>query len=220
MIEIGVISPPFTFLSRERFETDDSVWIAEGNWQFNTNTGSVEILKDGINFQNLIGVAIKDQFGRALTMSSDASLLAVGAPKVDNNGETDVGSVIVYQLDESADQFVEFQSLYGEVASDIFGQYIALTLDYLFMVVAAPWADIGDTRTGSVYLYGRRSVDEQFEEITRIDGQCAQERLGYEGVGIESTLDSILVHTQSSQVCGTDNIIRSYEVGDSCSYYC
>jgi len=219
LIEIDAVTPPFTFLSRERFETDDSVWIAEGDWRDTGNTGSVVIRKDGINFQNLNGMAAFDQFGRALTMSSDASLLAVGVPKVDNNGESDVGSVIVYRLNESANQFVEFQSLFGEVAFDIFGQFIALTFDYRFMVVAAPWADIIGTRTGSVYLYGRLSIDDQFEEITRIDGQCAQERLGYEGVGIEASLDSIFVHTESSQACDDDsNILRSYEVGDNSSY--
>mmetsp|Transcript_8007 Transcript_8007/g.10039 ORF Transcript_8007/g.10039 Transcript_8007/m.10039 type:complete len:148 (-) Transcript_8007:559-1002(-) len=95
-----------------------------------------------------------------------------------------------------------------------FGGAIDMTSNGLAMVVAASNANFGGIGSGSVYLFVRYTRNDPFEQVSRVDGQCVYERLGYNGVAIEVRDDTFLVHAKANYGKCVDyiNNIRTYHV--------
>jgi hypothetical protein len=134
-----------------RFDKRSRQWIFE------------QKLQDGTSGQN------GDQFGRAVALSHDGRLLAVGARWADTSVVIDVGAVFVYARDERAKQWTLSQTLHAEdgKTGDLFGQSVAIAADQL--VVGARDADTSATAdTGAAYVYARDHRTRQWTLRQRI----------------------------------------------------
>jgi hypothetical protein len=105
--------------------------------------GEVRVYKYGTTVQDWVkeGSATGEhpfsEFGLSISMSSDGTLLAAGAPHDTNNGNQYAGFVQVYQVENSV--WAQIGSdIDGELADDNFGQVVALSGDGTLLAAAAP----------------------------------------------------------------------------------
>ena len=92
------------------------------------DAGHVRVYQwDGVGWiqlgQDLDGEAAGDEFGYAVSFSSDGSRLAIGAPENDSSG-VDAGHVRVYDWDSVSLSWVQLgQDLDGEAIGDLFREF-------------------------------------------------------------------------------------------------
>lgn len=99
--------------------------------------------------------AASDRFGRSVSLSSDGTILVVGAHRRDG-GLTDQGGV--YTFDWSGGAWVQRGSVLvaaDAAASDLFGQSVELSADGSILAVGSPQHNSGTAGQGAVYLYRR-----------------------------------------------------------------
>jgi hypothetical protein len=122
--------------------------------------------------QNLDGEDVKDWQGE-VSMSSDGSVLAVGASGTDTNGSNS-GSARVYELAGST-WTQKGQDLLGEKSLDVFGaNHISLSGDGDCVAVGA---NHFDNERGKGYLF--RWENEQWNEVANVTGTEPFDRFGY-----------------------------------------
>lgn len=100
---------------------------------------------------NLIGSQIDgntsdDQFGRSIALSSDGSIVAIGAPNNVN------GYVKVYQFSSNAWTQLG-QYINGEALNDFFGKSVSISSNGTKVAVGAWWNDGGGSNSGHVRVY-------------------------------------------------------------------
>lgn len=100
---------------------------------------------------DFIGKAIFDEFGSSVSLSSDGSTLAIGAP-FNSDGGTSAGQVRVYSWNGSS-WIQRGAALNGENASDHFGSSVCLNADGTVLAVGSPDNDDGATNGGEVRVY-------------------------------------------------------------------
>src|SRR5690554_1590908 len=92
-----------------------------------------------------------DGFGRNVAVSADGNIIAVGAPKNDDNG-ADSGHVRVYE--NSNGTWIQIgDDIEGETAGDQFGESVALSADGDIIAVGAPYNSGGGTNSGHVRIF-------------------------------------------------------------------
>ncbi len=97
-----------------------------------SNTGYASIYEwDGTDWvqlgDNINGENIGDRFGRAISLSDDGSIVAIGADRNDGNGN-DAGHIRIYELIDGT--WTQLGSdIEGELAGDRFGISISLSAD-------------------------------------------------------------------------------------------
>ena len=101
---------------------------------------------------NINGEGSSDAFGTSVALSSDGTILAVGAPRNDGTA-TDSGSARVYQYSNSS--WTQLGSdINGEALDDVFGTSVSLSSDGTILAVGSPWnTNSNGTRAGSVRVY-------------------------------------------------------------------
>lgn len=134
----------------------------------------------------IFGEARNDWFGVSVSLSSDASYLAIGA--IWNNGATgdviDSGHVRIYRRDPSSkagwDQVGS--DLDGEARFDTSGRSVALSRDGLVVAIGAPYND-GNNAIDSghvrVYEYDKESPLGWRQVGHDLDGESAGDEAGY-----------------------------------------
>ena len=101
-----------------------------------------------------------DYFGSGVSLSSDGTKLAVGAPD-DDDGGSNRGAVYLYTVDGSSwgktvKQAVKLSDSHASVSLDNydnFGSGVSLSGDGTKLAVGAPYDDDGGVARGAVYLY-------------------------------------------------------------------
>jgi hypothetical protein len=97
------------------------------------------------------GEAAGDQFGRSVSMSSDGTRVAIGAPYNDGT-DTDAGHVRVYA--ESGGTWTQVgEDIDGEAAGDMFGTSVSMSSDGARVAIGAPNNDGSGTDAGHVRVY-------------------------------------------------------------------
>jgi len=116
---------------------------------------------------DIYGEANGDSSGRFIAISSDGSMLAIGAPNNDGNGANS-GHVRVFRLtDNSWGQIGS--SINGEAAGDQSGTSVALSSDGSIIAVAAPYNDGNGADSGHVRVF--RLTDNRWTKMgSDIDG--------------------------------------------------
>ena len=89
---------------------------------------------------NINGESAGDRFGDSLSMSSDGTILAVGAPLNDGGG-SDSGHVRVFRWDNSSWVRRGNTDIDGSAANDNFGTSVSLSGDGTILAVGAPLND-------------------------------------------------------------------------------
>jgi len=97
------------------------------------------------------GEAAGDQCGYSVSLSSDGSRLAIGAPQNDGSGST-AGHVRIYQWDGT--NWVQLGAdINGEAANDQSGTSVSLSADGARVVIGAPFNDGSGSDAGHVRIY-------------------------------------------------------------------
>ncbi|MDN5212778.1 hypothetical protein QQ020_12005 [Fulvivirgaceae bacterium BMA12] len=100
------------------------------------------------------GEAEEDVSGRSVSLSSDGSVLAIGAPLNDVNGDNS-GHVRVYKRDDAVPLGWRQVggAIYGEAAGDELGSSVSLSADGSVLAIGAPFNDINGFNSGHVRVY-------------------------------------------------------------------
>jgi hypothetical protein len=97
------------------------------------------------------GEAASDSFGKSISLSADGSVLAIGAPANDGNGNHS-GHVRIYQNNGGTWSQIG-NDLNGEAAYDSFGTSISLNSDGSVVAIGAPFNDGVFSDVGEVSIY-------------------------------------------------------------------
>ena len=171
--------------------------IAIGGPLYNGNgiqSGYVQVFENinGIWTQigsDINGEAGEDQSGYSVNLSSDGSILAIGAPENDGNGENS-GHVRVYanvggiwtQIGSDID---------GEAAEDEFGFSVSLSSNGNILAVGARLNDGNGTNSGSVRVY--ENIESVWKQIGNdIDGEMAGDQSGFD-ISLSSNGDTVAI---------------------------
>ena len=143
--------------------SDDGFTVAYGAPKYDTNgvdRGLVNIFKwNGTTWSQLGGTHIQggaagDNFGESVSLSSDGTIIAVGAPGGDG-GITDSGHVRVFKFNGTSWNQLG-SNIDGTSQWDYFGSYVSLSSDGTILAVGAQYSDPGsrvDAGYASVYEY-------------------------------------------------------------------
>lgn len=129
---------------------------ALGNDGNGPDSGSVKVYNyDGNNWvqlgATLMGDTDDEWFGYNVSLSDDGTILAVGSPRKDSNGE-DSGSVFVYKFE--ANNWISFgNELIGDAEGDWFGSDIDINGDGTSLIIGASFNDVNGDSAGQAKVF-------------------------------------------------------------------
>ncbi len=125
---------------------------------------------------DLDGEGQSDWFGRAVSLSSDGMVLAIGGERNDPNGNDDAGHVRVYQF--VGNVWTQLGTdIDGEAPGDFSGSAISLSSNGMVLAVGAPWNSNG---RGHVRVY--QYLNNVWTQLgSDIDGEDAGDHIGAAG---------------------------------------
>jgi hypothetical protein len=178
-----------------------------------SDSGSVRLYKNTGDTWAQIGTdidgeAANDYSGWSVSLSSDGSVVAIGAIYNDGNG-TDAGSVRVYKNTN----YVKTQigaDIDGEAAGDYSGWSVSLSSDGSVMAIGAPYNAGNGSNSGSVRLY--KNTGGTWAQIGgNIDGEAANDYSGY-SVSLSSDGAVVAIGAPSNDGNGLDSgSVRLYK---------
>ncbi|MCH7613594.1 MAG: hypothetical protein IIB45_09595, partial [Candidatus Marinimicrobia bacterium] len=137
---------------------------------FNYNSGSWAQLGSDID-----GEAAADGSGRSVSLSSDGSTVAIGAPGNDANG-SDAGHVRIYNY--SAGTWTQLGSdIDGEAAGDNFGYSVSISSDGSRVAIGGYWNDGNGDNSGHVRIFNYTGGN-WIQLGSDIDGEAAEDNSG------------------------------------------
>jgi hypothetical protein len=138
--------------------------------------------------QDIYGKAENDQSGYSVSLSSDGTIVAIGAHNNDNNG-TNSGHVRVYQLVDGTWTQIGID-IDGKAENDQSGYSVSLNADGTIVAIGAPYNDNNGTyNSGHVRVY--QLVDGAWLQMGQdIDGETG---LDYSGISVSLSADGTIV---------------------------
>lgn len=127
-----------------------------------TNAGLVKVLQLVNNVwtqlgQNIIGEASGDNLGESVSLNDQGNILAVGA-RLNDNFANNSGQVRIFEYIGSS--WVQIgSSIYGENASDTFGQVVELSDDGTTVAISAPGNSSNESAGGQIRIYHYNGTD-------------------------------------------------------------
>jgi hypothetical protein len=160
-----------------------------GAGPFSPGPGYVRVYQYDNSAQNwnLIGSQIDGQtsddlFGNSITLSSDGSIVAIGAPYNVN------GYVKVYQFSSNAWTQLG-QNINGEALEDFFGKSVSISSNGTKVAVGAWWNDGGGNSSGHVRVY--EYINGTWTQLgSDIDGEASGD---YSGASVSLSSDGTIV---------------------------
>ena len=156
------------------------------------------------------GEALYDVSGASVSLSSDGTILAIGARGNDENG-SNAGHVRVYEWNGSA-WTQKGADIDGEAAGDRSGHSVSLSSDGTILAIGADSNDGNGTFAGHVRVYewnsGTSSWDQKGADI---DGEAADDQSGY-SVSLSSDGTILAIGATGNDGNGNDaGHVRVYE---------
>lgn len=171
-----------------------------------SNSGHVRVYQNvsGVWTQigsDINGEAIDDVSGESVSLSSDGSIVAIGAPRNDGNG-TSSGHVRVYR--NVSGVWTQIGSdINGEAASDESGKSVSLSSDGSIVAIGASYNSGNGYGSGHVRVY--QNVSGVWTQIgSDIDGDINLERSGL-SVSLSSDGTIVAIASPYSDVNGEDS---------------
>ena len=155
------------------------------------------------------GEAANDFSGYSVSLSSDGSVVAIGAPVNDGNGNNS-GHVRIYKNVNNT--WIKVGSdIDGEAAFDQLGISVSLSSDGSLVAIAAPFNDGSGTDSGHVRIY--KNVNNIWTKIGEdIDGEAAGDYSGY-SISLSGNGSSIAIGASSNNGNGNNSgHVRVYQV--------
>ena len=180
-----------------------------------SNSGHVRVYQNvsGVWTQigaDINGEAANDQSGRSVALSSDGSIVAIGARLNDGNG-TDSGHVRVYRNISGVWTQIG-TDINGEAANDYSGHSVALSSDGSIVAIGAYQNDGNGTDSGHVRVY--RNISGVWTQVgTDINGEAAGDYCGY-GISLSSNGNILAAGANYNDGNGTNSgHVRVYNLG-------
>ncbi|MFY0675158.1 MAG: choice-of-anchor D domain-containing protein, partial [Bacteroidia bacterium] len=152
-----------------------------------TNAGHVRVFEWESNDSswNQLGVDLEgdasdDAFGYSVAISSDGSILAVGAIGNDDNG-SNAGQVQVFAWNNSKNEWMQIgDAIEGESSGDAFGSSIGISEDGKTIAIGATKNDGGGTDAGHVQVYEWDATNEAWNKLGHdLDGGKSGDSFGH-----------------------------------------
>jgi plastocyanin len=160
------------------------------------------------------GSAAEDMFGYSVSISSDGSIVAVGARNNDDNG-TNSGQVRVFEKNILGPYYQIGQDINGESAQDNSGYSISLRPDGASIAIGAPYNAGNGSNSGHVRIY--ENIGGTWIQFgSDIDGESAYDYSGSSvnltygntvAVGARDALDTNGIRTGHVRVFGSDPFV-------------
>lgn len=169
--------------------------------------GQVRIYQNLNDIWTKIGTAIdgeaaEDFSGESVSLSSDGSIVAIGAPGNDANGDKS-GHVHIYQ-NQGGIWLQIGTSIYGDVAFDEFGHTVSLSSDGSVVAIGAPYNNTNGSNSGQVRIFKNQSGI--WTQIgSDIIGEAEDARLGW---SVSLSSDGLVVAIGAS---GSSEYLRVYK---------
>jgi hypothetical protein len=154
------------------------------------------------------GEAPDDRTGVSVSLSSDGTIVAIGAQRNDDNGDIS-GHVRVYE-NQSGNWVQVGQDIDGEAVFDLSGVSVSLSSDGTIVAIGAPGNDGNGSDSGHVRVYENQSGN--WVQIGQdIDGEAAFDILG-ESVSLSSDGTIVAIGAVGNDGNGSDSgHVRVYE---------
>ena len=166
---------------------------ATGDEENGINAGHVRVYQNNSGTWSQIGADIDgeaagDHFGNSVSLSSDGSIVAIGAIENDGNS-SNAGHVRIYQNNFGTWSQIG-QDIDGEAADDWSGYSVSLSLDGSIVAIGAPGnLEIFDPTPGQVRVY--QNISGTWTQIGQdIDGEAAYD---YSGSSVSLSSDGAIV---------------------------
>ncbi len=122
----------------------------------------------------IVGDAAGDELGRSVALSSNASILAMGAPYYYN----DMGYVKVYRTEDDGGSRVQLgETIYGNATNDNFGWSVDNTADGMTIICGSPGSYVNDDRPGYMRVFSLVGGDDDLDTATSWE-QIGQDIIG------------------------------------------
>ena len=159
--------------------------------------------------QDIDGEAGYDGFGRSISLSTDGTIVAIGAPQNDENG-VNSGHVRVFE-NQSGTWVQVGQDIEGEDANNKSGSSVSLSSDGSIVAIGAQYNDGNAWTTGHVRVYGNQSGT-WVRIIPDIDGEAGGDRSGY-SVSLSSDGSIVAIGAFKNNGNGVDSgHVRVYDL--------
>ncbi|MDA9228228.1 T9SS type A sorting domain-containing protein [Flavobacteriales bacterium] len=196
--------------------SDGSVVAIGAPQKFSSDPGYVRIFERngwGSWFQigqDFIGEAYYDRFGYSVSLSSDGSIVAIGAPLNDGNG-TNSGHVRTYRNNAPNSWIQMSQDIDGKSSSDNFGYSVSLSSDGNKIAIGAKNAGFGSNNAGQVSIFQKPPLGPWFQIGQDIDGEASDDVSGW-SVSLSSDGNTVAVGAIGNAGNGTDaGHVRIYD---------
>jgi len=171
-----------------------------------SNSGQVRIYKDINGIWEQVGDAINgnsisEKSGWAISLSADGSILAIGAPYNDDNGE-DSGHVRIYKNINNT--WVQVgQDIQGEFAYDYNGYALSISADGLSLAIGAYGNDAKGANTGYVRIY--TLINNTWIQIANtLEGEAQSDYSGY-SVSLSSDSSTVAIGGRGNDANGMNS---------------
>ena len=169
---------------------------------------------------NIDGEAAYDNSGYSVSLSSDGTTVAIGAPFNNGNG-TYAGSVRVYK-NVSGTWTQIGADIDGEAADDYSGHSVSLSSDGTTVAIGAPYNDGSGTDAGLVRVYDLAAVLSSDSFVLRNFSIYPNPSNGIVNISLENNLqlEKVTIYNQLGQVVktATTNVITTSDLAKG-SYY-
>ena len=150
-----------------------------------------------------------DYSGRSVSLSSDGTIVAIGAPDNDGNGSNS-GHVRVYEYSGSSWSQLG-ADIDGDSSGDYSGRSVSLSSDGTIVAVGAPYNDGNGSNSGHVRVY-QYSDSSWSQPVLDIDGEAADNYSGY-SVSLSSDGTIVAVGAPYNGGNGSDSgHVRVYDI--------
>eukprot|EP00956_Cyclotella_meneghiniana_P022912 scaffold43851_cov40-Cyclotella_meneghiniana.AAC.5 len=128
--------------------------------------------------EDINGEAAGDYSGCSVSLSSDGTVLAIGAPYNDGNGSSS-GHVRVFKLDNNSWTQVG-GDIEGEAAGDESGRSVSLSSDGTVLAIGAPYNGGNGGYSGHGHVRVFKLVNDSWTQVGQdIDGEAAYDKSGW-----------------------------------------
>jgi len=125
------------------------------------------------------GETFNDQSGRAVSLSADGSMVAIGAIRNDGTS-TNAGHARIFRYDEAASEWEQVGlDIDGEAMDDLSGIFVSLSADGLTVAIGATDNDGNGSNAGHTRIFRYDEITEGWEQLgLDIDGEAANDESG------------------------------------------
>ena len=181
-------------------------------YQFDENVNVNSWVKKG---QDIDGEVFGDRSGWNISLSSNGTIVAIGALNNDGTGNNNTGHVRVYEFDENDNSWVKKgQDIDGEAAGDLSGNSVSMNSDGTIVAIGA-YTNDGDNgiNSGHVRVYEfDENVNSWVKKGSDIDGEAAGDMSGSSvSLSSDGTIVAIGGHFNDNENGSNSGHVRVYQ---------